>query len=267
MHTGGFFLGYFASRLLRCDELTSRTISVEVGMQNSGLGAALAKAHFTSLPLAALPCAISATFHSVIGSMLAGIWRLRPVKIITIKSRMASGFGRKNQAARELCEQGFVAGGAGVRPELARGKSARCQGAVFPGRRAGGDGKICRGGNHLSPRTGLDPADFKTWNNLAGVLFDSLDKPMDAIRCMERAMKLEPQNKLGWSNLASMVGRLGRHEKALEFADRALALDPQMVEALLHKAAAAKALGKTEIVREVSEALAAIEAEKFQRAR
>ena len=43
LHTGGFFLGYFASRLLRCDELTSRTISVEVGMQNSGLGAALAR--------------------------------------------------------------------------------------------------------------------------------------------------------------------------------------------------------------------------------
>ncbi len=80
LHTGGFFLGYIASRLLRCDELTSRTISVEVGMQNSGLGAALARDHFAALPLVALPCAISATFHSVIGSMLAGIWRLRPVK-------------------------------------------------------------------------------------------------------------------------------------------------------------------------------------------
>lgn len=79
LHSGGFFLGYVFSRLLRCDELTSRTISVEVGMQNSGLGAALAKAHFQHLPLAALPCAISATFHSVIGSLLAGLWRLRPV--------------------------------------------------------------------------------------------------------------------------------------------------------------------------------------------
>ena len=80
LHSGGFLLGYFASRLLRCDELTSRTISVEVGMQNSGLGAALAKAHFAAMPLTALPCAISATFHSVIGSMLAGLWRLRPVR-------------------------------------------------------------------------------------------------------------------------------------------------------------------------------------------
>ena len=110
-----------------------------------------------------------------------------------------------------------------------------------------------------------DPSDFKAWNNLAGILFESLVRPMDAVRCMEQAMRLEPQNKLGWSNLASMVGRMGRHEKALEFAGRALALDPQMVEALLHKAAAAKALGKTEIVKEVSETLATVEAEKFRR--
>jgi BASS family bile acid:Na+ symporter len=78
LHAGGFLLGYLFSRLLRCDELTSRTISVEVGMQNSGLGAALATEHFAAMPLTALPCAISATFHSVIGSMLAGIWRLYP---------------------------------------------------------------------------------------------------------------------------------------------------------------------------------------------
>ncbi len=79
LHAGGFILGYCASRLLRCDELTSRTISVEVGMQNSGLGAALAREQFAALPLAALPCAISATCHSVLGSLLAGLWRLRPV--------------------------------------------------------------------------------------------------------------------------------------------------------------------------------------------
>ena len=80
LHAGGFFLGYVFSRLLRCDELTSRTISVEVGMQNSGLGAALAQKHFSTIPLAQLPCAISATVHSVIGSILAGIWRLRPAR-------------------------------------------------------------------------------------------------------------------------------------------------------------------------------------------
>jgi len=80
LHAGGFFLGYLFGKILRYDKIICRTISIEVGMQNSGLGTALAKAHFTSLPLAPLPCAISATFHSVIGSILAGIWRLRPVK-------------------------------------------------------------------------------------------------------------------------------------------------------------------------------------------
>ncbi len=111
----------------------------------------------------------------------------------------------------------------------------------------------------------LDENDFKAWNNLAGVLFDSLNKPMDGMRCMERALKLEPRNKLGWSNMAGMVGQMGRHEKALEFAGRALALDPQFVEALLHKAAAAKALGRVEIVQEVSLTLSSIEADKFKR--
>ncbi len=93
LHSGGFLLGYLFSRLLRCDELTSRTISIEVGMQNSGLGAALAKQHFAAMPLVALPCAISATFHSVIGSLLAGIWRLRP---------MAQGTAEANRSSREI---------------------------------------------------------------------------------------------------------------------------------------------------------------------
>src|SRR6185295_4056611 len=61
-------------------ENVRRTISIEVGMQDSGLGAALAKSNFASMPLAPTPCAISAVFHSVIGSVLAGIWRLRPPK-------------------------------------------------------------------------------------------------------------------------------------------------------------------------------------------
>jgi bile acid:Na+ symporter, BASS family len=77
LHAGGFLLGYFFARALGYGQIVSRTISIEVGMQNSGLGAVLAQRHFAD-PLTALPCAISATFHSVIGSILAGIWRLRP---------------------------------------------------------------------------------------------------------------------------------------------------------------------------------------------
>jgi BASS family bile acid:Na+ symporter len=74
LHAGGFALGYFFGRAFGYDEMISRTISVEVGMQNSGLGAVLARRHFAD-PLTALPAAISATFHSVIGSALAAWWR------------------------------------------------------------------------------------------------------------------------------------------------------------------------------------------------
>ena len=73
LHTGGFFLGYAISKyVLKLDESTCRTMSVEVGMQNSTLGAFLAVNHFSVL--AAAPCAVSAVFHSGIGSCLAYYW-------------------------------------------------------------------------------------------------------------------------------------------------------------------------------------------------
>jgi BASS family bile acid:Na+ symporter len=76
LHAGGFALGYIVTRLTGWDRTVSRTISIEVGMQNSGLGVVLARRHFAD-PLTAVPCAISSVFHSVIGSVLAGWWRWR----------------------------------------------------------------------------------------------------------------------------------------------------------------------------------------------
>lgn len=73
----GFALGYFLSRLVGVPERAARTNSIEVGMQNSALGAVLATAHFSAHPLAAVPCAISACMHSVMGSLLAAYWRGR----------------------------------------------------------------------------------------------------------------------------------------------------------------------------------------------
>jgi BASS family bile acid:Na+ symporter len=54
-----------------------RTVSIEVGMQNSGLGSALAVKHFPSLALAPVPAAISAVYHCLIGSLLAAWWGRR----------------------------------------------------------------------------------------------------------------------------------------------------------------------------------------------
>jgi len=78
LHGLGFGVGYLFARLFGYDRTVSRTISIEVGMQNSGLGVVLAQKHFPAEPLTAVPCAISSVVHSVIGSLLAGWWRLRP---------------------------------------------------------------------------------------------------------------------------------------------------------------------------------------------
>jgi tetratricopeptide (TPR) repeat protein len=113
----------------------------------------------------------------------------------------------------------------------------------------------------------LETTDARVWNNLGGLLYERLRRPVEGIRCLEQGLKMDPHNKLAWSDLAGMVGRQGRHAQALKYADRAIALDPKLVEAYLHKGAAAKALGKKEIVREVCHKLATIEPEKFRRAR
>jgi BASS family bile acid:Na+ symporter len=50
-------------------------VSIEVGMQNSGLAVVLARSGFAASPLTALPGAISAVVHAVLGSLLASWWR------------------------------------------------------------------------------------------------------------------------------------------------------------------------------------------------
>ncbi|MDQ0272510.1 bile acid:sodium symporter family protein [Cytobacillus purgationiresistens] len=77
-NAAGLFLGYIAAVALKLDEGTRRAISIEVGMQNSGLGVALATAHFG--PVAAIPSALGAVWHNISGPILATYWAKRPVK-------------------------------------------------------------------------------------------------------------------------------------------------------------------------------------------
>lgn len=70
----GYLLGWGAGRLARFGTAKKRTISIEVGMQNAGLGTVLASNFFASQPLAVLPCAISCAWHSISGTILAGIF-------------------------------------------------------------------------------------------------------------------------------------------------------------------------------------------------
>ena len=77
VHATGFAVGYAFARACGFPVVAARTISIETGMQNSGLGVVLARKHFAAEPLTAVPGAISALVHSVLGSALAGWWRLR----------------------------------------------------------------------------------------------------------------------------------------------------------------------------------------------
>lgn len=74
----GLLGGYWGGRLFGFDESTCRTLALEVGMQNSGLAAALGKIYFT--PLAALPGALFSVWHNLSGSLLAGYWSGKLVK-------------------------------------------------------------------------------------------------------------------------------------------------------------------------------------------
>lgn len=68
----GLLGGYGAGGIYGFDEKRRRTLAIEVGMQNAGLGAVLALKHFSAE--AALPSALFATWCVITASFLAGIW-------------------------------------------------------------------------------------------------------------------------------------------------------------------------------------------------
>jgi len=64
--------GFTLSRLFGFDLKQSQTIAIEVGMQNSGLAAALSLQFFSAT--AALPAALFSIWHNISGALLAGHW-------------------------------------------------------------------------------------------------------------------------------------------------------------------------------------------------
>src|SRR5574344_1277378 len=73
-NTLGYLLGWVAGMMAHFNVAKKRTISIEVGMQNAGLATVLAGNFFAAQPLAVLPCAISCAWHSISGTILAGIY-------------------------------------------------------------------------------------------------------------------------------------------------------------------------------------------------
>ena len=69
----GYALGYGVGKLLGLSRDQMRTLSIEVGMQNSGLATSLATVHFASMPLAAVPGTVFSVWHNISGAIYANI--------------------------------------------------------------------------------------------------------------------------------------------------------------------------------------------------
>jgi BASS family bile acid:Na+ symporter len=78
LHVLGFGVGYIVPKMLRYPESIARTVSIEVGMQNGGMAASLARIHFASMPLAAAAGVFSGVMQNIIGGIAAAIWKRRP---------------------------------------------------------------------------------------------------------------------------------------------------------------------------------------------
>ena len=67
----GLALGYLIGRILKLESAKRKAISIEVGMQNSGLASSLATLHFAAYPMATIPGAIFSVWHNISGAIVA----------------------------------------------------------------------------------------------------------------------------------------------------------------------------------------------------
>lgn len=80
LHVIGFAVGYTVPKVLRYPESICRTVSIEVGMQNGGMAAALARQHFPAMPLASAAAVFSGVMQNIIGGLAAAWWKRRACK-------------------------------------------------------------------------------------------------------------------------------------------------------------------------------------------
>ena len=76
----GLSLGFLIGRLLRLPNPKCVAVSIEVGMQNSGLASSLAVMHFATYPLASIPGAVFSVWHNISGAIAARLFSSRFVK-------------------------------------------------------------------------------------------------------------------------------------------------------------------------------------------
>jgi BASS family bile acid:Na+ symporter len=77
---GGLALGYLIGSVLRLSWPKRKALSIEVGMQNSGLASGLATLHFAAYPMAIIPGAVFSVWHNISGALMARIFQRVGVK-------------------------------------------------------------------------------------------------------------------------------------------------------------------------------------------
>ena len=73
----GLALGYGVGRMLSLSHEKRAAISIEVGMQNSGLASSLATLHFAAFPMATIPGAIFSVWHNISGALVAKVYSMK----------------------------------------------------------------------------------------------------------------------------------------------------------------------------------------------
>ena len=91
----------------------------------------------------------------------------------------------------------------------------------------------------------LNPGHVNAWIN-KGTSLGSLGHHEEAIRCFNRALELDPRNADAWNNKGNSLDSLGRPEEAIRCYDQALELDPRQVNAWTNKGASLNSLGRYE---------------------
>ncbi|MBQ3640410.1 bile acid:sodium symporter family protein, partial [bacterium] len=71
----GYISGYLLAKIIKMDTAQIKAVSIEIGMQNSGLATGLAASAFPALASATVPGAIFSVWHNISGAILAEIYR------------------------------------------------------------------------------------------------------------------------------------------------------------------------------------------------
>ncbi|MCR5737978.1 MAG: bile acid:sodium symporter family protein [Eubacterium sp.] len=74
-NTLGYLCGFSLGKLLKLNSSKTKALSIEIGMQNSGLATSLAGTVFPQLAMATVPGAIFSVWHNISGAILAGLYR------------------------------------------------------------------------------------------------------------------------------------------------------------------------------------------------